>query len=586
MATSQSQSFKGGSVSPGASIEADDLKNLVVNRKNDVGIQQQEIYEPLVGKVFNIGRAHIKVNGTEIGSYDPLDTEKDIDIDVPAAQVQSDWDEADNTKPDYIKNKPNLGLKADKANITGATKCKITYNSQGIVTAGADLSASDIPNLAASKITSGQFSTERIADDAITAAKVKDDETLPVNVSGRAAASNIANATVASAGGVVGPSSIGYQKLATIRLTQPNANYTGFIANVTWRSSYSVEATGGGMLYVSLGENNNSTVVTRFVAIKTRQNSYPDARYLELGYVRKNDTTIEIWAYHGTTWASIFLGVVGGKCDSVTYEGINFQSSAPDGYTSVAIDGTIVSSYGAVGSPTIPVYVDADGQVLPCDPSQMSAGLAQTLPRGYAPFNGSSGVGYKKIAEINPPSTNNDIIAVFEVYETCAFIANNSFRGLLTAHIRNAEGSYVYLVNFVADGTFRNVSLSVHSDPNTGKLLIFAHKSDDSYCGLYIVLAGSGGWRANYANSNVTLFSNPSAESVSSYPEVTITTIRRATVSPDGAGSPSTPVYVDSDGQVKPCDPSQMSVGNAEKWDGYAISVGTVVSNARTISIA
>ena len=37
--------------------------------------------------------------------------------------------------------------------ITGATKCKITYDSKGLVTAGADLVASDIPNLSLSKIT-------------------------------------------------------------------------------------------------------------------------------------------------------------------------------------------------------------------------------------------------------------------------------------------------------------------------------------------------------------------------------------------------------------------------------------------------
>ena len=43
--------------------------------------------------------------------------------------------------------------KADKASVTAATKCKITYNAQGVVTAGADLAASDIPNLAESKIT-------------------------------------------------------------------------------------------------------------------------------------------------------------------------------------------------------------------------------------------------------------------------------------------------------------------------------------------------------------------------------------------------------------------------------------------------
>lgn len=36
--------------------------------------------------------------------------------------------------------------------ITGATKCKITYDSKGLVTAGADLSASDIPSITLSKI--------------------------------------------------------------------------------------------------------------------------------------------------------------------------------------------------------------------------------------------------------------------------------------------------------------------------------------------------------------------------------------------------------------------------------------------------
>lgn len=41
----------------------------------------------------------------------------------------------------------NWNGKADKATgLTGATKCKITYNAQGIVTAGADLSATDLPS--------------------------------------------------------------------------------------------------------------------------------------------------------------------------------------------------------------------------------------------------------------------------------------------------------------------------------------------------------------------------------------------------------------------------------------------------------
>lgn len=37
--------------------------------------------------------------------------------------------------------------------LTSATKCKITYDTNGLVTAGADLQASDIPDLASSKIT-------------------------------------------------------------------------------------------------------------------------------------------------------------------------------------------------------------------------------------------------------------------------------------------------------------------------------------------------------------------------------------------------------------------------------------------------
>lgn len=105
------------------------------------------------------------------------------------SSVQNSLDKADTA----LQRHQDISGKADKSNITGATKCKITYNSQGIVTAGADLSASDIPNLTASKITSGTFGTDRIADDAITAAKVKGNETLPVNVSGRAGYATVAD---------------------------------------------------------------------------------------------------------------------------------------------------------------------------------------------------------------------------------------------------------------------------------------------------------------------------------------------------------------------------------------------------------
>lgn len=60
---------------------------------------------------------------------------------------------------------------AKNSAITGATKCKITYDAKGLVTGGSNLTASDIPSLAASKITSGTFADARIASAATWNAK-------------------------------------------------------------------------------------------------------------------------------------------------------------------------------------------------------------------------------------------------------------------------------------------------------------------------------------------------------------------------------------------------------------------------------
>lgn len=64
----------------------------------------------------------------------------------------------------------NAAVVANAA-ITGATKTKITYDAKGLVTAGADLEASDIPALDAAKITTGTFADARIASASVWNAK-------------------------------------------------------------------------------------------------------------------------------------------------------------------------------------------------------------------------------------------------------------------------------------------------------------------------------------------------------------------------------------------------------------------------------
>lgn len=63
---------------------------------------------------------------------------------------------------------------------TAGTYTKLTIDAQGHVTTGATLSASDVPELDASKITSGTFGTSFIADDAVTGLKLANYSTAKV----------------------------------------------------------------------------------------------------------------------------------------------------------------------------------------------------------------------------------------------------------------------------------------------------------------------------------------------------------------------------------------------------------------------
>ena len=89
-----------------------------------------------------------------------------------------------------LEYKADAAVVANSA-ITGATKCKITYDSKGLVTAGADLAATDIPALDSAKITtmgsyekasaSAAIATTDSLDDAIGKLEYKADNAVVKN---------------------------------------------------------------------------------------------------------------------------------------------------------------------------------------------------------------------------------------------------------------------------------------------------------------------------------------------------------------------------------------------------------------------
>lgn len=86
-------------------------------------------------------------------------------------EIATDAEASTGTDTTRAINAKQLATKVTaNAAITGATKCKITYDAKGLVTAGADLSASDIPSLTLSKISDvTATATELNVLDGITA---------------------------------------------------------------------------------------------------------------------------------------------------------------------------------------------------------------------------------------------------------------------------------------------------------------------------------------------------------------------------------------------------------------------------------
>lgn len=102
----------------------------------------------LNGEAFEAGSNFVAVKagaGNQTGMWDKLGGTVDLSAYAKKAEVPS------LTVFNNLSTTVNGKVTAN-ASITAGTKCKITYDAKGLVTAGADLTASDIPTLTTSKI--------------------------------------------------------------------------------------------------------------------------------------------------------------------------------------------------------------------------------------------------------------------------------------------------------------------------------------------------------------------------------------------------------------------------------------------------
>jgi len=113
-------------------------------------------------------------NGFQLGEFNS----KGLAIDTRAIAA-ADLPIATDTTNGVVKPGADLGVSADGTinpidRMAGGTYTKLTVNNAGIATAGSVLSASDIPDLSADQITSGQLPPSVIGDRSITEIKLAD----------------------------------------------------------------------------------------------------------------------------------------------------------------------------------------------------------------------------------------------------------------------------------------------------------------------------------------------------------------------------------------------------------------------------
>src|SRR6056300_278547 len=137
-------------VLPIVDVDADETKKITISQ-----VKAQSPVQSVNGSTGTVTVQETLVSGTNIKTINSTSLLGSGDITISGGST--DWGDIGGTLSNQTDLQSALDAKVDEnAAITGATKTKITYDSKGLVTAGADLAASDLPTgIDAAKIADG-----------------------------------------------------------------------------------------------------------------------------------------------------------------------------------------------------------------------------------------------------------------------------------------------------------------------------------------------------------------------------------------------------------------------------------------------
>ena len=298
-------------------------------------------------------------------SFKALAFKDTASYDDLSSGVQSSLDKADSALQSHqsvTDNNPTLAWgSTSTVGTVGSTDLRVT------------MPANPAQNLPAPVITSGTFGTDRIADDAITADKVKDNETLPVNIDGTATHLSYYGLWNTWAVGSYNPAKP-YVDVAevTINNLQSDNNGAGEMFQLEFgntdiaRFRLDFKINGGNV-------DRSNVVILESTWSKSALSNRLSVSYFK--YDNDNKLAIRIYIKFTALWEVFRIrqldaqtgdsGFINWKAATL-YSGRGEGVSSPVGTNATMIYNLVHTNNAEVGSTSTPVYVDSSGQVQPC----------------------------------------------------------------------------------------------------------------------------------------------------------------------------------------------------------------------------